>query len=271
MKYSQVPVDTFERIQLNAGMLVDDFDPATGTVGNLLGATTGGVNFTVSHEYSDYGEDIDNMPKNMMELKKLDSIEATMSGTYVTINAETAKDMIGAADMDGENHIIPRKDLLTTDFKDLWWVGDYSDVNTGNNAGFIAIHMMNTLSTGGFQIQTTDKAKGNFAFEYMAHFSMDAQDTVPYEIFIVQGEVAKHTVTQTLSHCTSSYTAEDISDGASLRSTLTAETGYTMTGATVTVTMGGETVSGAYSSGVVSIPTVTGNVVITATAVESGV
>ena len=115
MKYSQVPADTFERIQLNAGMLVDDFDPATGTVGNLLGATTGGVNFTVSHEYSDYGEDIDNMPKNMMELKKLDSIEATMSGTYVTINAETAKNMIGAADMNGENHIIPRKDLLITD------------------------------------------------------------------------------------------------------------------------------------------------------------
>lgn len=269
MKYSQIPVDTFERIQLNAGMLVDSFDPDTGVVGNLLGATTGGINFTVDHEFSDYGDDIDNCPKNMKELKKLDSISAGMSGTYVTISAETAKNVVGAADMDGANHIVPRKDLLQSDFTDLWWVGDYSDVNTGDNAGFIAIHMMNTLSTGGFQIQTTDKAKGNFAFEYTAHFSMDAQDTVPYEIFIVQGVQESHSVTQTLSNCTSSYTGATIADGASLVATLTADEGYTMTGATVTVTMGGETVTGAYTNGTVRIPTVTGDVVITATAEEA--
>lgn len=271
MRYTQIPVDTFERLQLNAGILVDDFTPSTGEVGNLIGATTGGIQFAATNEYSDYGEDIDNCPKNMLELKKLDSVEAVMSGTFVTVTADAAKGLIGAADIDSEDatHIVPRRDLLKTDFTDLWFVGDYSDVNNGENAGFIAIHMMNTLSTGGFQIQTSDKGKGNFAFEYTAHFSMDAQDTVPYEIFIVQGSDGEYNVTQTLTHVTSSNNATKTNAGEAYTTTLTAEEDYTMD--TVTVKMGGTDITAtAYTeaTGVVSISEVTGNIVITATATE---
>lgn len=189
MKFTQIPATAFQNIQLNAGILVDSFDPVTGVIGKLLGATTGGVNFTDSVEYSDFGEDIDNCPKNMMELKKLDSHEVTMSGTFVTLSASTAKMLVAVADVDevDETHIIPRNDLLMTDFVSLWWIGDYSDVNTGDNAGFVAIKMFNALNTGGFQIQSTDKGKGQFAFEFTGHYSMDAQDTVPYEVYIKQG------------------------------------------------------------------------------------
>jgi len=190
MKYTQIPVDTFQNIQLNAGILVDEFTPSTGEVGNLLGATTGGTSFADAVEYIDFGEDIDNCPKNMKELKKLDSHTVTLSGTFVTMTAATAKMLAGAADVDGQNagHIIPRNELIDTDFKELWWVGDYSDKNTGANAGYIAIRMMNALSTGGFAIQTADKGKGNFAFEFTGHYSMNAQDTVPYEIYVKAGE-----------------------------------------------------------------------------------
>ena len=189
MKYTQIPATTFQNIQLNAGILVDTFTPSTGTIGNLLGATTGGVQFSDTPEYSDFGEDIDNCPKNMLELKRLDSHDVKMSGTFVTLSAETAKILVAAGDVDSSDatHIVPRNDLLTTDFEDLWWIGDYSDQNTGNNAGFVAIHMMNALNTGGFQIQSGDKAKGQFAFEFTGHYSMNAQDQVPYEIFIKQG------------------------------------------------------------------------------------
>ena len=68
-KFTQVPTDTFEKLQLTAGILVDDFAPATGTIGNILGATTGGINFTTNPEFTDFGEDIDNVPNNTMELK----------------------------------------------------------------------------------------------------------------------------------------------------------------------------------------------------------
>ena len=189
MKFTQIPTTAFEEIQLNAGILVDNFNPLTGVIGNLLGATSGGVQFADAVSYTDFGDDIDNCPKNMLELKKLESHEVTMSGTFVTLSATTAKTLAGAADIDGDNatHIIPRNDLLTTDFVDVWWIGDYSNINTGDNAGFCAIHMMNALNTGGFQIQSNDKAKGTFAFTFMGHYSMSAQDRVPYEIYVKAG------------------------------------------------------------------------------------
>lgn len=196
MKYTQIPTNTFKELQLNAGILAEQFDVVTGTVTNIIGATSGGVNFNSAPTFSDWGDDIDNCPKNTMELKKLDSYEITMSGNFVTVNVSSAKNLVAAADtstvaQSTVSKITPRNDLATTDFKDLWWIGDYSDQNTdsGQNAsaGFIAIHMMNTLSTGGFQIQTSDRAKGQFAFTYTAHYSMESQDTVPFELYVKEG------------------------------------------------------------------------------------
>lgn len=192
MKYTQMPSDAFQNIQMNAGVLLDNFTPSTGVIGKIIGATSGGVNFTATPTFADYGDDIDNCPKNMLELKKLESWEAKMSGTFISVSANLAKTLIGAGDVDAddETHIVPRNDILKTDFKDVWWVGDYSDENTGENAGHCAIHLMNALSTGGFQIQSADKGKGQFSFEFTGHYSMDAQDKVPFEVFISKGEPA---------------------------------------------------------------------------------
>lgn len=188
MKYTKIPETTFKNLQLNAGVLLSAFDPGTATVANesIIGATTGGVNFTATPTFSDYGEDIDNCPKNMKELKKLDAWEISLSGTYVTVDANAVKALVGAADVSG-NKITPRNDLKLTDFTDVWWVGDYSDQNGETNGGFVAIHMMNALSTGGFAIKSSDNGKGNFAFTYTAHYSMDAQDTVPFEVYVKAG------------------------------------------------------------------------------------
>ena len=188
LKYTKIPETTFKNIQLNAGVLLSAFNPESATVADesIIGATTGGVNFTATPTFSDYGDDIDNCPKNMMELKKLDSWEINMSGTYVTVDVNAVKSLAGAADVSG-NKITPRSDLKLTDFTDVWWVGDYSDQNGETNGGFVAIHMMNALSTGGFAIKSSDNGKGNFAFTYTAHYSIDAQDTVPFEVYVKAG------------------------------------------------------------------------------------
>ena len=191
MKFTQIPANTFKELQLNAGILASEFTPATGTLeaSAMLGATSGGVSFTATPSYADWGDGIDNCPKNMKELKKLESWEAKMSGTFLTVNTKQAKSLMAAADIGGSDttKITPRNDVAPTDFDDIWWIGDYSDKNGKTNGGYIAIHMMNALSTGGFQLQSGDKAKGQFAFEYTAHYSMDAPDTVPYEIYIKAG------------------------------------------------------------------------------------
>ena len=192
MKFTQIPANTFKELQLNAGILTSDFAPTTGTVesNKILGATSGGISFTATPTYADWGDGIDNCPKNnMMELKKLESWEVKMSGTFLTVNTAQAKSLMATADIGSPDttKVTPRNDVAPADFKDIWWIGDYSDKNGATNGGYIAIHMMNALSTGGFQLQSGDKAKGQFAFEYTAHYSMDAPDTVPFELYIKAG------------------------------------------------------------------------------------
>jgi len=189
MKFTQIPSNTFSHLQMNAGILVDSFQPDSGVIGNIIGATTGGITFTDNVTYTDFGDDIDNCPKNMLELKRVDSHDVTMGGTFVTVDSSTAKLLAGASDVDrtDASHIIPRNDLSTSDFTTLWWIGDYSNENTGDNAGFLAIRLINALNTGGFQIRSTDKGKGQFAFTFTGHYSMNAQDTVPYEIYVKEG------------------------------------------------------------------------------------
>jgi hypothetical protein len=191
MKFTRIPIDAFQKLQINAGILTTDFTPSTGEVGadGQIGATTGGVTFTAMPTFTDFGEDIDNCPKNMKEFKRQDMVEAKMSGTFINADTKTAKLLCGAADIDASDttKVVPRMDLKDSDFTDIWLVGDYSDKNGAKNGGFIAIHLMNALSTGGFQLKTADKAKGQFAFEFTAHYSLAEQDKVPYEIYIKAG------------------------------------------------------------------------------------
>jgi hypothetical protein len=112
-----------------------------------------------------------------------------MSGSFVTVTADLAKQLIAAADADSADatHIVPRNDVAESDFADIWWVGDYSDNNGAKNGGFCAIHLLNGLSTGGFKLTSGDKAKGTFDFEFTGHYSIEAQDTVPFEVYVKTG------------------------------------------------------------------------------------
>lgn len=198
-KFTQIPIDTFKKLQLGAGLLASEFDPATGELAasNIVGATSGGVSFEATPSFSDFGEDIDNCPKNTKELKELDSWETKMSGSFVTMDTTAAVSVIGAAAVasDDSTKVVPRNSVNDIDFKDIWWVGDYSDINedgsSAGKAGFIAIRLINALSTGGFKIQSGDKAKGAFEFEYTGHYSIKNIDIVPFELYIKAGSADK--------------------------------------------------------------------------------
>lgn len=258
MKFTQIPATTFERLQLNAGILVDQFDPSTGTIGNLLGATTGGITFASNPEFSDFGEDIDNCPNNMKELKRLVSYDATISGTFLTCTPDVIKSLMPAADV-STNTITPRATLASGDFDDLWWVGDYSDGNSGANAGFLAIHLSNALNTSGFQIQSTKDGKGQMSFEYHAHYSIDNQDTVPFEIYCKAG-----TTTATPSVSLSQHFIQlAVNDVVNL--------GVSVAGSSSSVTWSsGNTSTATVSNGAIT-GKAAGNTIITASITDSGV
>ena len=194
MKFTQIPANTFATLQLNAGILISGstgFVPSTGviTTANILGATSGGINATCVPSFIDFGDNVDNCPKNVKELKKLDNWDCKISGTFVTVSTTLAKMMLGAADIDGTDttKVTPRVDLLASDFQDIWFVGDYSDKNGATNGGFVAIHLLNALSTGGFSMKTADKEKGQFNVEFTGHVSINSQNVVPMEFYIKAG------------------------------------------------------------------------------------
>lgn len=75
-------------------------------------------------------------------------------------------------------------------------------------------------------------------------------------------------VTCQLTHCSGSNTGLSVEEGASYTNTLTPESGYALS--SVSVKMGGTDITAsAYSSGVVSIPRVTGSIQITAVATRA--
>jgi hypothetical protein len=178
-KFTKIPQDTFENLQLDAGVLLKEFDPEAATEPadeDIITATTGGINITCIPTYSDMGEDVDNCPANMLELKKLDSWECKIAFTALDASTENIALALGAADVSGDK-VVPRRSIKTTDFKDIWWVGDTA------SGGMVAIKLMNALSTGGFSFQSTKNGKGQLSVELMGHVSLANQDVMPMEFY----------------------------------------------------------------------------------------
>ena len=79
---------------------------------------------------------------------------------------------------------------------------------------------------------------------------------------------ATYTITNNLTNVTNSNSVATIEEGSSYSATLSSSSGYEIS--TVTVTMGGiDVTSSVYSNGNINITNVTGNIIITATAIES--
>lgn len=198
-RFTVIANDAFDALQVDAGVILTTFDVTnpykTPTSDEILATTSGGVNPTCIPTFSDYGEDVDNVPANMMEFKHLDSWEAKMAFTTIKFNAANTKWALGAADTqllaNGTTKIAPRRDVKQTDFKDLWWVGDKA------NGGAYAIKLLNALSTGGLSIQSTKNGKGTNKIEVTGHVSINQQDVMPMEIYDIppQESVTNYTVT----------------------------------------------------------------------------
>lgn len=191
-RFTKVADDAFESLQLDAGVLLTTFDPASPytdpTSEQIIATTTGGINPSCVASYSDFGEDVDNVPNNMMEFKHLDGWECKMAFSTIKFNAANTVWALGAAEQtaleNGVKKIVPRRDLKQTDFKDVWWVGDKAD------GGAFAVRLINALSTGGISIQSTKNGKGTNSVELTGHVSIKAQDTMPMEFYDIpkQGE-----------------------------------------------------------------------------------
>ena len=180
-RFTVIPQDTFEGLQLDAGVLLRTFNPETGAAPkdeDIICATTGGINPSCVRTYSDFAEDVAYARSNLMEFKHLDGWECKMGFTSLGTSAESIRLALGAADIDpATGKITPRRSVKLTDFSDVWWVGDRAD------GGMVAIRLINALSTGGCSLQTTKNGKGQVSMELTGHVSIKDQDTMPMEFY----------------------------------------------------------------------------------------
>ena len=188
--FYRIPSDTFDGLQLEAGILLTDFDPTDPSVDDddIVCATTGGINIVATPEYTDLGEDVDNVPPNMKELKSDPKWTCQYTTTGLGTTPEAIRLALGAADITASSgKIAPRSKLNQDDFADLWWVGDKAD------GGFVAAKLINALSTGGFNLQTTKDGKGQVSLEFTGHVSLEAQDVMPIELYSMDAPEATYT------------------------------------------------------------------------------
>lgn len=182
-QFTAIPENTFKELQTEAGVVLKSFDPSKPTLDKekIICATTGGVKATCVPQYRDNGSDVDNCPPNMKELKEVTAYECRLSFTALGMTPETIKMSLGAAEVSG-NKITPRHEVNdSTDFSDIWWVGDRSD------GGMIAVCLKNALSADGFSLQTTKNGKGQLTVNMMGHYSITEQNAVPMEFYVSAG------------------------------------------------------------------------------------
>lgn len=272
-RYYEVKKDTFDGLVTESGLLLKNLNLEAVEAGeagftdeDIICATTGGISVQDTTEWQDLGEDVDNCPVNMKEFKIMTSRSASISTSALSMTPESLRLALGAADIsDDGKMVVPRTSLdQDKDFQTIYWVSDKA------NGGAVVAVLTNALSTGGMTVQTGKATKATLALTLTGHISINAQDVAPLTFYSINPEEeVQYNVTQTLSHVTSTWTAEKITAGAEFEATLTAESGYTMD--TVTVTMGETDItSTAYTAGTgkVLIAEVTDDVVITASAEE---
>lgn len=142
-------------------------------------------------------------------------------------------------------------------------LGDLANLDTTDKSSIVnAIN--EAASSGGFD-ETAQELLINILTN--AVYTSDQSSTISALEYNLSGGLTKYDITYNLVNSNSSNMKTRITEQTSYTTTITAQSGYSLL--SVTVTMGGTDItSTAYSSGVVTIAEVTGDIVISATSDE---
>ena len=174
--------DTFKNLQLNAGVILVDFDVSSYTDAEslktalataiadgskLLGATRGGGTNTLTRDMRQV--EVDGVRGHFVGQNIVDGGDVYISTTLLEQTPEHLKAVLGNADIDDTtpNHIVMKVRMAISDddyISNVIWIGDTSE-------GFMAIELYNGLNTADFTFTWADKNEGTVAAEFHAHQS----------------------------------------------------------------------------------------------------
>ena len=185
--------ETFDKLQLNAGVFLKNFDYSdiddatelktaiataitSGT--NLLGATRGGGTFNVGREMRN--PQIDGLRYRFKGGNYVDSTDPYLSTTLVeTTPGNFAIALGGTVTTDGLISTVKMETAISDDayLENLCWVGDLSD------GSLVLICLYNALNTANFNFTFTDKGEGALSVEFHAcQEEVSDYDYAPFEV-----------------------------------------------------------------------------------------
>lgn len=171
---------TIESLQLNAGVLLTAYTKGEDIAEeDILGATRGGGSFTAvptMHQVA-----VDGAPTYVKGLERCDDWVVTLNTTMVELNEEALSRAFGVGVSKSgttDKTFTVKNTVASTDYKDLYWVGDLSN---GQN---VVIKIKNALNTGGLNLTFSDRGEGTYALALIAHYTVDDLETAPFEITI---------------------------------------------------------------------------------------
>lgn len=186
--------ETFENLQLNAGIVLVGFDYSSITDATalktaiatevssgtkLLGATRGGGTFVVTRELRE--PDIDGRRYSFKGGRFVDSADARLSTTLVELTPGNIVKTLGnaTATTTGKKTVIKMHTQIdNSDYlENVVWIGDLAD------GRMVAINLLNALNTADFTLTYTDKGEGTLAAEFHAHQeNVEDYDNAPFEV-----------------------------------------------------------------------------------------
>ena len=191
---SPIRTETFQKMQLNAGILIKDFDyssvtdsstlatavAAAVTAGtDILGATRGGGTFTVTRDIRE--PEVDGLRYGFKGGKFVDSADAYLSATLVEVTPGNIKTLLGTGTSTTSGKVTTIKMNTAIDTNDyltnVCWIGDIA------GGQMVLICLKNALNTADFSLTFSDKSEGTMTAEFHAHqASVSDYDKAPFEI-----------------------------------------------------------------------------------------
>lgn len=187
--------ETFENLQLNAGVFLEGFDASTYTDAGaledaiiaaleagtgVLGATIGGGSFVA--EPSIRQIEADGMRYPIIGSTVNDMWTIRLTGTMKEVTPVNFKRVLISCDVDTSKANVTvltvRTDIDEKDYiPKLSWAGDTSK-------GFVLIELDNVLNINGASFTFTDRGEGTLPFDFQAHLSdLNKMEHAPFRIY----------------------------------------------------------------------------------------
>lgn len=189
---------TYDNLQLNAGVLLYNFDYASCADAdaletailalleantNVFGATRGGGTFDCTPTYREI--EADGKRGAWKGSSLMDDLPVKLTGTLLEVTPGNVARLLASADTTVSGKVTTvkaRTSVKKTDYlTNIVWIGDTSQ-------GFCLIAIKNPLNTAGLKLTFTDKGEGTMAFEFTGHAeSLSDTDYAPFEILFFDG------------------------------------------------------------------------------------